>query len=145
MLTIAQKQAVYTAMKTAYTVDGKSFTASVIYANQTISSYPTITLHYGEEEQKDQNLDGEARQRSLAWLSLNVYAQSAQAKNAYTIAHDIARQLRTDIRQNWGGIATGLKYKRMSQARDLSMLEIGEGIQISRVQFDVFLTYDVTW
>ncbi len=145
MLTIAQKAAIYSAVKTSYTVDGTVYTPSKIYANQGISSYPSIILNYPEEELKDQNLIGADLQRSLAWLSINVFAQSS-TKNAMVIAHDITRQLRTDIRQNWGALSSGtVMYKRMSQARDLSMIEIAGNIQIARMQFDIFLSYNITW
>lgn len=150
MLSITQKETIRNNVKTAYVVDGQAFTATVQYANQAITGYPTITLHHVEEDLVSQNTVGlgTGYQRSLDWLSINVFAKSQSGKNAYAIAHEIAKQLRTDIRQNWKSgalLAAGLKFKRMSPARDLSMLEVSTGIQIAREQFDVYIDYDLIW
>jgi hypothetical protein len=150
MLSITQKEAIRSNVKTSYTVDGQAFTATVQYANQAVTGYPTITLHHAEEDLVSQNTVGlgSGYQRSLDWLSVNVFAKSQSGKNAFTIAHEIAKQLRTDIRQNWKSgalLAAGLKFKRMSPARDLSMLEVGTSIQIARLQFDAYIDYDVYW
>lgn len=154
MLTVAQKKTIYLAVLKNYTIESKAFTPSVIYTNQTISTYPTITLNYPEEEMKDQNsvgdylgTPGSNGQRSLAWLSINILAKDAQGLNANVIAKDIARQLSADIRKNWKSLGSGaIKYKRKSQTRDLTHVEqAAEVLDVARVQFDVFLSYDITW
>ncbi len=158
MLSIGQKKAVYTAVLKSYTVTSSTFTPSVIYSNQPLTTYPAIILNYLEEEIKEQNACGDylgtpgsLGQRSLAWLSINVLVKkpnpSITGLNEVLISKDIAKQLAADIRTNWKSLSSGtVRFQRKSQTRDLTHIEQAAGtFDVARQQFDVYLAYDVIW
>lgn len=158
MLTTAQKKTIYDSVKTSYTISSLNFTASKIYANQINTPvFPVIVLNFVDEEIKDQNsvgnylgTPGSEGQRSLAMLSINILAKKAQGLNESVIAKDIARQLSIDIRKNWKSLTGGIQFRRKSQTRDLTHIETAQNVgqtpaDVSRQQFDVFISYDITW
>lgn len=153
MLSDTQKKAIFVAVLKSYTIATKSFTAATIYNNQVMSSsnYPYILLNYINEEDIEQNAVGEYLgtpgshgQRSIAILSVNIYAKAAQDLNANQIANEIARLFSVDIHQNWKSLSSGtVKFRSKSATRNLTGVEQAAGIlDIARRQMDIRLAYD---
>ncbi len=147
MLTDAQHKVVFQNILKTYVIATKNFTAQTIYSTQPITSYPCIILNYPEEEDREQNLIGSDVQRSLAWLSINIEAKDAQRLSANVIAKDIARQLSQHIRRNWKMLDGGnIRFRRKSPTKDLTAVNQAAGVfDASRMEFDVFLAYDLSW
>ncbi len=156
MLSIAETKSVYVAVKSAFTIAGNSITVGHQYANEELTTFPRILLNWVEEGIQDQKAIGNAidrsgtkGQRSLAHLSVNVYAKQPNAwgLNYITLAKDITKQLIADINTNWQGLSSGaLKLHRVSQPRNLTDMELSLGnIDRARYQFDVYFLYNWTW
>jgi hypothetical protein len=156
MLTVDQRKAIFVAVKSSYTIEGKSFTVGHQYSNQLLNTYPRILINYVTEESKRQNaignfigLDGYNGQRNIVTISFNIYAKAAQGLSAYIIAQEIARQFSLDIRENWVSLSNDtMKFIEKSETRDLTGLESSESDipgELARYQFDVKMSYDISW
>ena len=154
MLSIAQKKAIYQAVKTAYTVNGEAITCSKIYSNQKLSTYPTFILYHASEEDVLQDVIGNfidpdtKGQRSTSMLSVNLYAkQSDDGLDAHRLGADIIKQFSEDVHKNWSSLSSdSVHFLRKSPTRTLTNIEIAAGItDVARYQTDIFLTYNMTW
>ena len=164
MLSDAQKLAVMIAIKKVYIVNGKTFTATVIYPNEINPAFPKIILHYIDELNSYQKTVGNylgrpgyKGLRAVAHLSINIEVTKnfGQSVNLNQIVNNIASQLYTDIKQNWHSLASGtVKAGEISQIRNLT--GVGSAIdtnvnstsallESARVQFDVPLMYSFEW
>lgn len=154
MLSISQKQSVFQSVKKSFVIATKTFTPSVLYSNQKVTSHPIIMLNYLDEANRDQNAignfigtDGYHGQRSSAFLSINVEAKDSQSLKAHDIAQGIADLLWKDIQLNWQSLASDtVKLKSISEIRNLTAVNQAANIfDAVRYEMDVRLAYDITW
>jgi len=156
LLTIAQKQAIYVAVKKSYTIGAITISPNptVIYQGQTSTNYPQIILNYTDEGGLAQGAVGnyinatkDKAQRSLAHLSFNIEAKDKQGLNRNDIASNIALQLFRDIQENWNSLSSGtVRGVEISTIRNLTHTYLSQQIKdIARYQFDVTLAYDISW
>lgn len=157
MLTIAEKSAIFAAVKRSYLISGKTFNPSVIYSGQPDFSYPVINLNYidegGYSQQAVGNIitsTGTTGQRSVAHLSISVEVKAdstAQSLNKNTLAEQICLDLYQDIKTNWTSLNSGsVKAGELSKVRNLT--SVYQALQINNIakyQFDVELFYDISW
>lgn len=155
MLSIAQKKAIYVAVKTSYTVNSEAITCSKIYSNQKMTTYPTFVLYHFDEGGANQlsvgnyiGTDGYKGQRSTSILSINLYSKESTAgMDAHRLGADIMKQFLEDVRENWVSLSSdSVRLIRVSTVRNLTNTMITDKINdTSRYQVDLTLGYDISW
>lgn len=143
MLTQAQRNAVFTNIETAYTVDGNDYTAVVTYPAHWSGEIdtPIILINYLWDASLKQDTIGIVAEWDLARLTVDVFAKTDNTNGVHgiKIAREIARELILWFKQTADGVlnSNGLKITKTSPVRDLSHLEE----RIYRMHFEVDLLY----
>lgn len=143
MLTQAQRNAVFTNIATAYTIDGNDYTAVKTYREHWSGEIgtPIITLSYISQTVLEQDTVGKLSEWDTDWLSIDVYALTDVTNGVHggTIANEIARELVLWFKESADAalIDDGVKVMRTGPVKPLSDLDE----RIYRRQFDIILLY----
>lgn len=141
-LTQTQRNAVFTNIGTAYTVNGNDYTAFKTYRRhwQGEVSEPIIALSYPSRTVLEQGTVGR-EEWDTDLLSVDVYALTDHANGVHggTIVDEITRALLLWFKNDADAVLidNGVKIKRTGPDRELDELEEG----IYRRTFDVLMLY----
>ena len=142
MLSQTQRNAIFTAIETSYTVSGTAYTAAKTYREHWSGeiSDPIISLDYVSQTVLEQSAVGRVEWDS-DWLSVDVYAVTDVANGIHggRIVNDIARTLMLWFKQSADAalVDQGVKVSRAGPIKALSDLDHN----IFRRQFDALLLY----
>ena len=141
-LTQDQRNAVFTNIATAYTVNSVDYTCMKTYREHWSGEIadPIIVFDYISQTVVEQGTIGR-KEWDTDWLSIDVYALTDVANGVHggTIANEIARTLVKWLKEDADAalIDDGVKVHRAGPVKPLSALEEG----VYRRQFDVRLLY----
>jgi hypothetical protein len=141
-LTQAQRNAVFTNIGTAYTVDGNAYTAYKTYREHWSGELdaPVIALDYLSRDVLAQGAIGR-EEWDTDLLSIDIYALTDHTNGVHgaLITNEISRELILWFKESADAalVDDGVKISRAGPTRSLSALEEG----VYRRQFDVLLLY----
>jgi len=139
MLTQTQRNTIFQAIATSYTISGTVFTALKTYRAHWRGelAVPVICLEYGEDGVKHISSVGRSAQYDKSELSVDVYATTASSIHGSTISREIV----ATIKKMFDGTNTfdtsGVSVLHTTRAIPLDDLEDG----IYRIRFTVVLLH----
>jgi len=143
MLTQSQRNAVFTNIETAYTIDSNAYTATITYPAHWSGEIatPVILLNYLFDASLKQDTIGKRAEWDIARLTVDVFAKTdvANGMHGILIAREIARELVLWFKQSATTAlsSSGLSISKTHQVTDLSFLEE----KVYRMHFEVDLLY----
>lgn len=153
MLTIAQKNAIYSEIQKVFTVNSTEFTVPCVYQNQFTPervSYPMVIINFIETGQEVDDLETDGL--NSCSLSINVLGtdndnreSSGEFINGQMVVEDITRQLMNSINSAFNSDTTLLSngvrlLNKVHDSRDLS--DIASTNHVFRRQMDINLIYE---
>jgi hypothetical protein len=139
MLTQAQRNAVFTNIPTAHTIDAHAYTATVTYPAHWSGEIdtPIILINYLWDASQKQDTIGGVAEWDTARFTVDVFAKidTTNSVHGIKIAREIARTLVLWFKQTADGVLNpnGLKITKTYPVRDLSHLEE----KVYRMHFEV--------
>ena len=143
MLSQDQRNAVFTNIPTAYTIDAHAYTATTTYSAHWSGEIdtPIILLNYLFDADLKQSTVGNSAEWDTARLTVDVFARTdtANGMHGIKIAREIARALVLWFKQTADGVlySNGISVAKTSPVQDLSFLED----KIYRMHLEVDLLY----
>lgn len=143
MLTQAQRNAVFTNIPTAYTIDAHAYTATVTYPAHWSGEIdtPIILLNYLFDADLKQGTIGDRAEWDTARLTVDVFAKTDVSNGVHgiKISREIARTLILWFKQTADGLlySNGVRITKTHPVRDLSFLEE----KVYRLHFEIDLLY----
>jgi len=143
MLTQIQRNAIFTNIPTAHTIDGHAYTAVVTYPAHWSGELdtPIILINYLWDASLKQDTIGTVSEWDTARLTVDVFAKidATNSVHGIKIAREIARTLILWFKQTADGLlySNGLRISKTYPVRDMSHLEE----KVYRMHFEVDLLY----
>lgn len=145
MLTQTQRNAIFTNIETAYTVDGHNYTATKTYPAHWsgVVDTPVILLNYVTATRLKQDSIGKRAEYDTDLLSIDIRAETDNTNGVHgiKIAREITRELVLWFKQTFDTALKDYDVQAMETlpVKDLSFLED----KVYRMQFEVRILYQL--